>query len=129
MSRFLRRQLQLARLHPLAETFETIVGIPLILATRHKGIGKPVPIRFTPAVPPHPALAPDIHDRVEVDMGKARRENRALRRTDLCDLPEPVFHDACLEPPGEQAEDPCIAAPLPEQLQPPRVMHRVEEAA
>src|SRR5712664_4001993 len=37
-----------------------IIGIRLILETRHKVIGKPVQIRFTPAVPPHPALEPDI---------------------------------------------------------------------
>src|SRR4029453_2519661 len=96
MSRFLQRQLQMELLHPLAETFEKIVGIRLILETRHKVIGKPVQIRFTPAVPPHPALEPDIQDIVEEDMGKERRENGALRRPDLCGLHEPVFHDSCL---------------------------------
>src|SRR5215831_7599540 len=96
MSRFLQRKLQMELLHPLAETFEKIVGIRLILEPRHKVIGKPVQIRFTPAVSPHPALEPDIQDVVEVDIGKERRENRALRRTDLRGLHEPVFHDSCL---------------------------------
>ena len=59
MSRFLRRQLQMELLHALAETFEKIVGIRLILETRHKVIGKPVQIRF-PRQSPDPALEPDI---------------------------------------------------------------------
>src|SRR5215510_277430 len=103
MSRFLRRQLQMELLHALAETFEKLVGLRLILETRHTVIGKPVQIRFTPAVPPHPALEPGIQDIVEVDMGKERRENRALRRTDLRGLHEPVFHDSCLYHPVDQA--------------------------
>src|SRR4029434_2669288 len=86
MPRFLRRQLQMELLHALAETFEKVIGLRLILETRHKVIGKPVQIRFTPAVPPHPALEPDIQDIVEVDIGKERRENRALRRSDLYGL-------------------------------------------
>jgi len=59
-------------LHTLAETFEKVLGLRLILETRHKVIGKPVQIRFTPAVPPNPALEPDISDIVEVDIGKER---------------------------------------------------------
>jgi len=34
-------------LHTLAETFEKVLGLRLILETRHKVIGKPVQIRFT----------------------------------------------------------------------------------
>jgi hypothetical protein len=102
-SRFLRRQLQMARLHALAETCEKIVGIRLRLEPRHTVIGTPVPRRVTPAVPPHPALEPAISDIVEGDSGKERREHRALRRTDLRGLHEPVFHDPCLAPPVAQA--------------------------
>jgi hypothetical protein len=47
-------------LHALAETVEKVVSIRLLLETRHKVIGKPVQVRFTPAAPPHPALEPDI---------------------------------------------------------------------
>jgi hypothetical protein len=68
-----------------------------------RAIGKPVQVRFTPAVPPHPALEPEISDIVEVDIGKERREHRALRRTDLRGLHEPVFHDPCLYHPVDQA--------------------------
>ena len=103
VARFLRRQLQMALLPALAETCEKIVGIRLRLEPRPTVIGKPVPIRFTPAVPPHPALAPDISDIVEGDIGKERRAHRAWRRTDLRGLHEPVFHDPCLSPPVEQA--------------------------
>jgi hypothetical protein len=53
-------------------------------------------------VPPHPALEPDIQDLMEVDIGKAWGEHRALRRTDLCGLTQSVFHDACLEHPAEE---------------------------
>jgi hypothetical protein len=74
MPRFLRRQVQMELLHALAETFEKVIGLRLILATRHQVIGKPVQGRFTPAVPPPPALAPDISDLVEGDSGKERRE-------------------------------------------------------
>src|SRR6267143_1757719 len=70
VSRFLRRPFPMELLHALVETFEKIIGIRLILETRHKVIGKPVQIRFPPAVPPHPALEPDIEDRVEGDVGK-----------------------------------------------------------
>ena len=74
-----------------------------VFSLDHKVIGKPVQIRFPPAVPPHPALEPDIEDIVEGDVGKERREHRALRRTDLRGLHEPVFHDPCLYHPGDQA--------------------------
>ena len=75
MPRFLRRQLQMELLHTLAETFEKVVSIRLILATRHKVISEPVQIRCTPAVPPHPTLEPAISDVVEGDIGKERRED------------------------------------------------------
>jgi hypothetical protein len=70
--RFLRRQLQRELLHTRAETCEKVVSIRLRLATRHTVISEPVPRRFTPAVPPHPTLAPAISDVVEGDMGKER---------------------------------------------------------
>ena len=60
MPRFLRRKLQMELLHTLAETFEKVVSIRLILETRHKVISEPVQIRFTPAVPPNPTLEPEI---------------------------------------------------------------------
>jgi len=60
MSRFLRRQLQMDLLHALAETFAKVISLRLILETRHTIIGQPVSIRFSPAVPAHPALEPDI---------------------------------------------------------------------
>ena len=60
VARFLWRKRQMERLHAMAEPFEKGVGICLILETRHKVIGKPVQVRFSPAVPPHPALESDI---------------------------------------------------------------------
>src|SRR5712691_4869868 len=73
IARLLLRKLSMELLHTLAETVEKVLGICLILATRHKVIGKPVQRRFTPAAPPHPALDPDISDVVEGDIGKERR--------------------------------------------------------
>src|SRR5262252_4308052 len=70
-------------LHALAETFEKVVSIRLILEPRHKVIGKPVQVRFTPATPPHPALEPDISDIVEVDIGKERREYTSYKVANL----------------------------------------------
>src|SRR5215813_14605720 len=75
MPRFLRCKLQMELLHALAEAFEKVIGLRLILETRHKVIGKPVQVRFSPAVPPNPTLEPDIYDVVEVDIGKEGREN------------------------------------------------------
>src|SRR5712691_8445635 len=83
MTRFLLRKLQMEVVHAIAETFEKGGVIRLILETRHKVIGKPVQIRFTPAVTPNPALEPDIQDIMEGDIGKEWGANRALRRPDL----------------------------------------------
>jgi hypothetical protein len=99
----LRRQLELELLHALAETFEKVIGLRLILDTRHQVLGTPVPVRVSPAVPPKPALEPDISARVEVDMGKERREHCALRRANLCGLHKPIFHAPRLSHPGDQA--------------------------
>src|SRR5262249_18050944 len=91
VARFLWRKRQRKRLHAMAETFEKGVGICLILETRHKVISKPVQIRCPPAVTPNPPLEPEIENIMEVCVGKERRENRALRRSDLRGLHEPVF--------------------------------------
>jgi hypothetical protein len=52
-----------------------------------------------------------------------------LRRPDLSDLHEPLFHDTSLSHPADAAYDAFIADPLPEKLAHPLRMHRVEEAA
>jgi hypothetical protein len=40
-----------------------------------------------------------------------------------------LFPDTGLEPPADQAQDALVSNPLPEKLQPPLVVHRVENAA
>src|SRR5262249_11968550 len=101
---------------------------PPIIRSWRTVISKPVQIRCPPAVTPNPPLAPEIENLMEVCVGKERRENRALRRSDRRGLHEPVFHDPCLEHPVDQAQAAFISNPLPQKLQQPLVIHRAEEA-
>ena len=66
---------------------------------------------------------------MEIDIGKERGEHRALWRTDLCGLNQPVFHDTSLQHPADQAKNTVVSDPLPQKLQQPLVMHRVEKPA
>jgi hypothetical protein len=129
LSRFLLRQFQVELLPALAEPGQPVVGSRLVLDTRPTVIGKTAPRRFASAAPTYTALAPEIEDVVEVDMGKEGRAHRALRRTDLSHLHAPLFHEPSLSHPAEQAQAAFISAPLPEQLQPPLRLHRLAAAA
>ena len=102
-SRFLLRQYQVELLHAIAEPGTPVVGIRLVVETRHQVIGKTEHIRFAPAATTSTALEPEGSDVVEGDIGKAGREHRALRRTDLSDLNEPIFHAPRLYHPADEA--------------------------
>ena len=129
MSRFLLRQFQMELLPPMAETFQKSLGIRPGLEAGQDIIGKTEPIGFAPTVPTDPPLKPEVQDVMEVDMRKEGGEDRALRRSDLCSLDESLFHDASLSHPANQAKNSLISDPLPQKLQPPLVMHRVEKAS
>ncbi len=63
-----------------------------VLETRQEIVGKAEQIGFAPTPTTHAALEPKIQDKVEVDVQKEGRQNRALWRTELCRLKQAVLH-------------------------------------
>jgi len=80
----------------MAETFKKGLSICPVLETGQEIISKTEPIGFAPTVPTDPPLKPKIQDVMEVNIRKEGRENRALRRSDLCGLDQSLFHDSGL---------------------------------
>ena len=76
---------------------------------------------------PSPALGPKIKDVVQVDVGKQRRDHRALPRPPLTDRHDPFFQDAHLEPFLDQADDASVADPMFQEANQPLLADFVEE--
>ena len=62
-------------------------------------------------------------------MRKAGGAERAWRRADRCSLDASLCHEARLYHPAHPVQHALRSAPLPQQLPPPRVLHRVAKAA
>src|SRR6266513_2362243 len=58
---------------------------------------------------------------------RKRRDYRALPRPPVTDGHDPIFHDACLEPFADQADDAPVADPMLHEPDEPFLAHRVEE--
>ena len=76
---------------------------------------------------PSPALGPKIKDVVQVDVGKQRRDHRALPRPPLTDRHDPFFQDAHLEPFLDQADNASVADPMFQEANQPLLADFVEE--
>src|SRR5215831_10928230 len=122
MPRFLLSQLQMEPRHALFKTFSKGLGVRPVLETCQEIIGKAEQKGCAPTVTTYSALKPDIQDVMEIDIGKERGENRALWRTDLCGLNQPVFHDTSLQHPADQPKNTVVSDPLSQKLQQPLVI-------
>ena len=64
---------------------------------------------------------------MQVDVGKERRDYRALPRPPVTDVHDPVFQDARLEPFVDQADHARVADPMLDEADEPILVHRIEE--
>jgi len=62
--------------------------------------------------PPPPLLGPQVEGVVEIDVGKQRRDHRALPRSHLPRHHDPVFQDPDLQPFLDQAQHPLVGDPM-----------------
>jgi len=61
-------------------------------------------------------MHPQIENRVQVKIGKQRRNHRPLRSPFLCLEPLTVLHHARLQPFQDQTDEPFISNPMPYEL-------------
>ncbi len=76
---------------------------------------------------PSPAFGPKVQDVVQVDVGKQRRDHRALPRSPVTDRHGPVFENARPKPFPDQADDALVADPMFDEPDQPFLADRVEE--
>ena len=104
-----RVQLKRELAHPLPEVVEKLFRIRLALAANDEVIG----VTYDDSVPRSLSgapllLEPEVEDIVQVNVGEDGRNHRALRGPLQVVLPLVVFHDAGVQPLGNQPEYPFV---------------------
>ena len=107
-----RVQLKRELAHPLPEVVEKLVRMPafrLPLAANDEVIGVTNDDSVPRSLSGAPLLLePEVEDIVQVNVGEDGRNHRALRGPLQVVLPLVVFHDAGVQPLGNQPEYPCV---------------------
>ena len=98
----------------LVETGDEVVGLP-----DHDHVAR--------GLAPSPALGPEVEDVVEIDVGKQRRNHRALTRPLLLNRHDPVFEDTGSQPFLDEPEDARVADPVLKEADNPLLGNLREE--
>ena len=80
----------------------------------------------SPSLLPPPLVNPEIENVVQVNIGKNRRNHRALRSSLLCLDPPPLLHHARFEPFLDQADDSPVSDPMLDELDHPGMIESIE---
>src|SRR5216683_2133199 len=127
--RLARVQIQPELREPLAEIVQEPACILVILETHDEVVCEThdddIPARnMTP-----PPVGPQVEDIMEVNVRQQWRRRCALRRTLRGLRPVPVLDDPCAQPLADQAQDPFIRDPVPEELLQPAMIKAGEKIA
>ena len=101
----LRIERQRELLHPLAHRIVEAPGVRLVLEANDDVVGIAHNDHVAGGLAPSPAFGPEVEGVVQVDVGKQRRDHRALPRPAFTDRDDPVLQDARLQPFLDQADN------------------------
>ncbi len=129
-----RMQRQRELLEPCAHRIEEPTGVGLVLEADDHIVriacDDHVASRLAPSPAPglDPGVGPEVQHVMQVDVGKQRRDHRALPRPPVTDRHRPVFENARLQPFADQADDALVADAALDEPDQPVLADRVEKA-
>jgi hypothetical protein len=103
------------------------LGVGFVLEANDEVVGIPHDDHVARGLAPSPAFGPEVEDVMQVDVGKQRRDHRALPRPPLTDRRDPVFQDARLQPFLDQADDASVADTMFQESDQPLLADFVKE--
>src|SRR5271169_5357419 len=98
-----------------------------MLEANDEVVGIPHDDHVARGLAPSPAFGPEVEDVMQVDVGKQRRDYRALPSPPLTDRCDPVFQDARLQPFLDQADDAPVADAMFQEADQPLLADFVKE--
>lgn len=121
----MKRQCELlqSRSHRIQEG----TGVVLMFEADADVVGEAHDDHIARSVAPSPALGPEIEHKMKVDVGKERRDHRALARSLIIGRDDPVFKNARFELFLDQADDALVADPMFNEANQPGLTDTIEE--
>jgi hypothetical protein len=111
---------------PRLQVLQELVDIRLALEAEDAIVGVPNDHHVASGMSPSPLVRPQVEDVVQVDIGKQRRDYRALRRTHPHIGLLPVFDNPGSEPLADQSQDSRVTDPVLEESHHPGMIDGVE---